>query len=107
MLHSLNARGLAGGRQLKIFGQFFYFLVMRLPDRHATRQACKDAFAICLDIIKATQFHSALVAFARLDALHNSKRRTVSERNLLMPAADAEDGLPCFVDYFKNSGEGF
>ena len=94
VLHGLERRGLVAGGLLEASGEFFDFVVVGLPDGDAAGEALKDSLAVGFHIEEAALAQATPVAcgvwFEPLDNIHAC---AVAEGNLLMAAADAQDGL--------------
>src|ERR1051325_8723510 len=73
-----------------------------MPDRDALWEMTEESRAVMLYFKEAALAQCAFVANAGRDALHQRDLCTVCQRNLLMPAADAQGRLPCVANHFKD-----
>ena len=105
LLHGLNLAGLVRRSRTESIGQFFHFVAVVMPHSDLSRETFEKALARILNREESSLALGAVVAFARLESPHESDLRAVSECNLLMTTADAENGLARLLYHGEHARE--
>src|SRR6185369_6719294 len=104
LLHCLNAARLVRSSNAKPVRQLFHLVTVVMPNSYFRWQSFEEALASVIDWQEPALALRAFVTFAGLNSSHQSHFSAVGNRNLLMPAADAEYWLACLLDNVKHSG---
>jgi len=76
-----------------------------MPDGYSRRQTFEHTVACVFDWEEAALSLRAFVPLARLESLHQSDFRAVSQRNLLVTTTNPENRLACVFNDLENSSQ--
>jgi hypothetical protein len=103
LLHRLDRARFVGSSAAKAVRQLLHLVAVRMPNSDGGRQIFEQTLTSVLNRKEPALALRAFVTFAGLEPFHQPDLRTVSERDLLVPTADAQNRLARPLDHVKHS----